>query len=303
MNTPEVQLLISPNVEVTVTGERIVLDGEVRIPQANIHLREIPETAVPISKDVVFVGPAVEPQPSKVPVAGRVRLVLGDDVSFRGFGFTANLTGSILAIEEPGKPTAGTGELVIREGGYKAYGQNLTIDPGRVIFGGGPIDNPGLDVRAYRVASDSVIAGLLIKGTLKAPEVTLFSQPTMAESEALSYLILGRPLSEASKTEGNAVTKAAESLGLRGGNFLARRIATTVGLDEARIETGGKLDQAALIAGKYLSPKLYVSYGIGLFDHVSTFRVRYLLSSRWTLVGETGRETGTDLLYRIERGS
>ncbi len=303
MNTPEVQLLISPSVEVTLTGDRIVLGGEVRIPQANIHLREIPETAVPVSKDVVFVGPAVEQQPSTVPVSGRLRLVLGDDVSFRGFGFTANLTGSILAIEEPGKPTAGTGELVIRDGGYKAYGQNLTIDPGRVIFGGGPIDNPGLDVRAYRVASDSVIAGLLIKGTLKAPEVTLFSQPPMAESEALSFLILGRPLSEASKTEGNAVTRAAESLGLRGGNALARRVATTVGLDEARIETRGKLDQAAFFAGKYLSPKLYVSYGIGLFDHASTFRVRYLLSSRWTLVGETGRDTSTDLLYRIERGN
>lgn len=303
MSTPEVQLLISPSVDVTVTGDQVVLDGEVRIPQANIHLREIPETAVPVSKDVVFVGPAVEPQPTIVAVSGRVRLVLGDEVSFRGFGFSAGLTGSVLAIEEPGKPTAGTGELVIRDGSYKAYGQNLTIDPGRVIFGGGPIDNPGLDVRAYRVASDSVIAGLLIKGTLKAPEVTLYSQPPMAESEALSYLILGRPLSEASRSEGNAVTRAAESLGLRGGNALARRVATTVGLDEARIETRGSLDQAAFVAGKYLSPKLYVSYGIGLFDHASTFRVRYLLSSRWTLVGETGRETSTDLLYRIEHGN
>ncbi len=303
MNTPEVQLLISPSVDVTLTGDQLVLDGEVRIPQANIHLREIPETAVPISKDVVFVGPKAEPQPTMVAVSGRVRLVLGDEVSFRGFGFSAGLTGSVLAIEEPGRPTAGTGELVIRDGSYKAYGQNLTIDPGRVIFGGGPIDNPGLDVRAYRVAADSVIAGLLIKGTLKTPEVTLYSQPPMAESEALSYLILGRPLGEASRTEGNAVTRAAESLGLRGGNALARRVATTVGLDEARIETRGTLDQASFVAGKYLSPKLYVSYGIGLFDHASTFRVRYLLSSRWTLVGETGRETSTDLLYRIERGN
>ncbi len=99
------------------------------------------------------------------------------------------------------------------------------------------------------------------------------------------------------------MSKAAESLGLRGGNLLARRIAATVGLDEARIETRGSLEQASFVAGKYLSPKLYVSYGIGLFDHASTFRVRYLLSSRWTLVGETGTETSTDILYRIERGN
>jgi translocation and assembly module TamB len=143
----------------------------------------------------------------------------------------------------------------------------------------------------------------LIKGTLRSPEVTLFSEPPMAESEALSYLVLGRPLGEASRAEGDVVSKAATSLGLRGGNFLAQRIASTFGLDEARIQTGRSLQQASLVAGKYLSPKLYAAYGIGLFDHANTFRVRYLLSSRWTLVGETGRATSADLLYRLERGS
>jgi translocation and assembly module TamB len=51
-----------------------------------------------------------------------------------------------------------------------------------------------------------------------------------------------------------------------------------------------------------LSPRLYVGYGIGLFDHVSNFKVRYMLSGKWTVVGETGRATSTDILYRIERG-
>jgi translocation and assembly module TamB len=234
-------------------------------------------------------------------VTARVRITLGDDVSFQGRGFTASLAGNLLAIEEPDRPTAGSGELIIVDGRYRAYGQDLRIDPGRVIFGGGPIDNPGLDVRAYRTVSDSIIAGLLIRGTLRSPEVMLFSEPAMAESDALSYLVLGRPLGETTFSEKDLVTRAATSSGLRGGNFLARRIAATFGL-EAEIEAGRTFREASLVAGKYLSPRLYVAGGIGLFDHVSTFRVRYLLSSKWTLVGETGRGTSTDLVYRLERG-
>jgi hypothetical protein len=32
-------------------------------------------------------------------------------------------------------------------------------------------------------------------------------------------------------------------------------------------------------------------------------RLRYLLSSKWTLQAETGEATGADLLFRIEAGS
>lgn len=303
-NTPEVHLLVSPAIEVSATAEQVTVGGEVMIPLARIELREKPQFAAPLSEDVIFEAEdSIQQRRSRrANATGRVRLVLGHEVSFKGLGFTTNLEGSLLAIEEPGRPTMGSGELTIVSGRYKAYGQDLTIDRGRVIFAGGPIDNPGLDARAYRVAKDTIVAGLLIRGTLKSPEVTLFSEPPMTEAEALAYLVLGRPLNETTTEQGSTLTKAANSLGLRGGNLLARRIAATIGLDEARIESRGRLQEASFLAGKYLSPRLYVGYGIGLFDHVSNFKVRYLLSSRWTVVGETGRATSADVLYRIERG-
>jgi translocation and assembly module TamB len=303
-NTAEVQLQVSPEIEVGATADQLTVSGEVAIPMAKVELRERPQFAAPLSEDVIFEAEdSVQQRPGRrARVTGRVRLVLGNEVSFKGLGFTTDLEGSLLAIEEPGRPTAGSGELTIVSGKYKAYGQDLTIDRGRVIFAGGPIDNPGLDARAYRVAKDTIVAGLLIKGTLKSPEVTLYSEPPMTEAEALAYLVIGRPLNETSGEQGGTLTKAANSLGLRGGNVLARRIAATVGLDEARIESRGRLQEASFLAGKYLSPRLYVGYGIGLFDHVSNFKVRYMLSGKWTVVGETGRATSTDILYRIERG-
>jgi len=54
--------------------------------------------------------------------------------------------------------------------------------------------------------------------------------------------------------------------------------------------------------GKYLAPHLYVMYGIGLFQPITTFRVRYIVSSKWTLQAESSTETGADVLYTLERG-
>jgi len=57
------------------------------------------------------------------------------------------------------------------------------------------------------------------------------------------------------------------------------------------------------VVGKYLSPKLYVSYGLGLFDPITTLRVKYALSSHWKLVSESSSEaSGGDVLYMIEAG-
>ena len=169
------------------------------------------------------------------------------------------------------------------------------------FFGGGPIDNPGLDVRASRTASDGVVAGLLVRGTLEEPIVTTFSDPAMSESEALAYIVLGRPL-EQNAGDRSQVGTAAAALGLQRGNQIAGQLGRSLGLDEMRVEAGSTLEEASLVAGTYLSPKLYVSYGVGLFEPISTFRLRYFLSRRWSIRAETGVQDSADLLFRIERG-
>jgi len=146
------------------------------------------------------------------------------------------------------------------------------------------------------------VAGLNIKGTLKSPETTIYSDPPMGQSEALAYILLGHPLGQASPQEGNLLANAANSLGLKGGNLVAKKLAARYGLEEARIESTGGLKEASLVVGKYLSPRLYVTYGLGLFEPISTFRIRYILGREWTLQAEQGTETGADFLYTVERG-
>ena len=128
----------------------------------------------------------------------------------------------------------------------------------------------------------------------------------MSQSEQLSYLVLGRPLEGGtSSEEGNAMNRAALALGLAGGEFVAGQFGEKLGVDSIGIESGPNeaTEEASLVVGKYLSPKLYVGYGVGLFDPVSTIRMSYTISSNWKLVTESSSETsGADLYYTIDRG-
>ena len=59
-------------------------------------------------------------------------------------------------------------------------------------------------------------------GTLKDPRVTIYSEPAMSQNRALHYIVTGRPPGEGTGADGNLLSKAASSIGLRGGNLLAR---------------------------------------------------------------------------------
>jgi translocation and assembly module TamB len=163
----------------------------------------------------------------------------------------------------------------------------------------GPVQNPVLDVRVTREVDD-ITAGLQVSGTPKAPQITVFSDPTMPQADALSYLLLGRPLNEASGQEGRLLMDAVSTLGVKGGEYLAKRIGQALGLQEVQVQTGETLEETSLVVGQYLSPRLYLSYGLGLFGEGNTVRMRYKLSDKLTLQVEGGTQQGADLLYNIE---
>lgn len=310
VNTPTAWALASPDITLHMQPARLDARGTLLIPQAAITPPEVENSAVAVSEDVIIIRPQ-QPTPSpetvekKWGISSEVRLILGDDVSFKGAGFKSRLGGNLLASNKPHKVTVGNGELYILDGTYKAYGQNLSIDKGRVIFTGGPIDNPGLDIQAVRhirrSGEQDVTAGVRIQGTAKSPKISLFSEPTFDQSNTLSYIILGKPASQATEGEGNILLGAAASMGIDEGDSLTKKIGQQFGFDEAGISSEGSVEETALVVGKYLSPRLYISYGVGLFDGSTVLRMRYELTKRLMLETETGTQSGVDLRYTLER--
>lgn len=298
----EATVYISPDLQVKAKPKRIDLEGSLTVPEAHLTPRE-GRSAVKPSSDVVVVR---EDQPKTQQEAGwsvyaHLNLKLGDKVRFTGYGFDGRVSGALVLNDVPNKVTTATGSVNIDDASYTAYGKTLNVDRGRLTFSGNPVTNPGLDLVATRTVDDKRV-GVIVSGTASNPTLELFSNPTMSEGDILAYLVLGRPLNSAGEADKGALMAAASSFGLAKGSALAESIGHQLGFEDVSVSRGGDSNQPWLTVGRYLSPKLYVSYGVGLFEPGNLVRVRYELTKHWKVQGESGgSSSGADLLYTIER--
>jgi translocation and assembly module TamB len=145
--------------------------------------------------------------------------------------------------------------------------------------------------------------GLQISGTAQRPVLTVFSNPLMEQSDALSYLITGKPLSQVKGGEGDMLGAAAQALGSAAGNLLAKSIGSKIGVDDIGVSSNAALGgNSAFTVGKYLSPRLYLSYGVGLFEPGEVVTLRYRLSHRWNFEAQSATEfSRASFNYRLEK--
>jgi translocation and assembly module TamB len=145
--------------------------------------------------------------------------------------------------------------------------------------------------------------GVELTGTLKAPRTRVFSTPAMSEADALSYLLFNRPLSSSDPMgteETSALQTAALSLGLQQALPVVQRIGNTLGLDELTVQSTDT-DAGALMAGKYLSPRLYIRYSYGLFNRIGGFLLRFKVNDRLSIETRSGEQESMDLFYTVEK--
>ena len=145
--------------------------------------------------------------------------------------------------------------------------------------------------------------GLYVSGTARRPILTVFSNPVMEQSDALSYLVTGKPLSQVKGGEGNMGGAAAQALGSAAGDLLAKSVGSKIGVDDIGVSNNDALGgTSAFTVGKYLSPRLYLSYGVGLFDPGQVISLRYLFSRRWNFEAQNATDfSRASLNYRLER--
>jgi translocation and assembly module TamB len=255
---------------------------------------------------VIRNGKEVQPasQAAALPISAVVTVKLGDNINITGFGLESTVNGELVVRESPGVPTTGSGQLMVA-GTYKAYGQDLTIKDGRLLFAGTPLDNPRLAIVAMRDINDNLQTGLRIGGSAKSPVITVISDPNVGEADALSYLVTGRSLSDVGSASGSsqdALASATRSLEGAGAGLVAKRIGQRLGLDEASVEENEMIGGSALTVGEYLSPRLYLSYGVGLFEPGEVIALRYKLSDDVGVRVQRGsEETRAGVEYRIEK--
>ena len=307
---PAAKVVISPDLTVQQDANGIAVGGSVSLDSADVNVEKLPGAgATRASPDVVVIDEKQQEQAaSRLPVSAQVKVDLGRKTHLVGMGLDGRLSGVLTVIERPGRATTGQGQLTVN-GTYKAYGQSLQIQRGQLLFASTPIDNPGLNIRAVRTLNPNATidegqqVGLLVSGTAQRPILTVFSNPVMEQSDALSYLVTGKPLSQVKGGEGDMVGAAAQALGSAAGDLLAKSVGSKIGVDDIGVSSNAALGgSSAFTVGKYLSPRLYLSYGVGLFEPGEVITLRYRLSHRWNFEAQNASDfSRASLNYRYEK--
>ena len=300
---PDQSALISPDVTARFDGGRIELGGRVLVPEASFQFRELGDSAVTVSDDIVihYEGQEAGEAASYARIAGQLDVALGDAVTFEGLGLRTRVTGGLLLTFRPGAAPAGEGALQLRDGTYDAFGREMQIERGSLNFYG-PLDDPVVDARAtrrFRYEAEDIKLGVNLSGRVSQQlDFVLFSEPAMSEADVLSFMVVGRPASNRNGDDG-AVAGAALAMGLQSLSA-TRRVGDSLTLDEINFEGGGA-DDTSVVAGKQLSENWYIRYTYGLFNRVGTFIIRYDIGRGVSIEAGSGAQQSLDLLYSIDR--
>lgn len=329
-HSKEYQIDVSPNLQLDYQNNHINLAGNIHVPYARI----VPEDfshVIGLPEDVVFVHQKNKTQEfflNKMNLM--LRIIADSPIHIDYKNFKGAVKGNVFIIQRPGSNLNATGQLTVIKGRYKAYGRELNIENGRLLYTNNLLMDPGLDIRAvtqiksvpnegssYR-SSEPLSAdtsgvrtvGVMVRGTLQKPIATLFSSPPgLSQGDILSYILFGSPQSQISGANSLALFNMVSSIqgGMQSPDH-SKQIQNKLGLTELSFGerefiTPDTTTQRATTVniGKSLGPNLSIHYSVGLFENVSIFNLRYKINKYFTLQSETSSfENGGDILYQLE---
>jgi translocation and assembly module TamB len=300
---PMVRLDVSPDVVFNGTPSLFTLDGSVDVPWARIVVHDVPESAVGVSSDEVMLNDQLQPENPKtasIPINSNLTIHVGNNVRLDAFGLKARLTGDLKVAQD--KQGLGlNGQINIPEGRFHAYGQDLIVRKGELLFSGPP-DQPLLNIEAIRnpdATEDDVTAGIRVTGPADQPKAEVFSDPAMSQQMALSYLVRGQGL-DSDQSDSAAMTSMLIGLGVAQSGQVVGKIGETFGVSNLALDTQGVGDSSQVVVSGYVLPGLQVKYGVGIFDSLATLTLRYRLMPKLYLEAVSGIDQALDLLYQFE---
>lgn len=297
------RLVAEPDLNLVARDGNIQFDGRVAVPEAKIEIKTLPQSLPKPSPDVRVVGRTAE-EGGGANVQGELQVVLGKDVRFKLFGLDVRLGGTLDAQVQNQDLTRLEGDLQVVEGKLSAGGQTLNVQEGLIAFTGDPL-LPYVDIVATREIEDQtppVKVGLRIQGRSDDLETSVYSEPSMSESRALSFLVLGRDVNQGggSDLDRQQMVTAALGFGLKQGQGVVKDLRDALGLDELTALSAAQND-VAIVAGKKVTEDLYVRYSYNAISAVGSLIIRYYLTDRWRLEASNDVSPSMDLFYEFTK--
>ena len=310
---PMITAIVQPDLSLDVYpfDQRLSLKGSIDVPRARISMPETTATVINVSPDVRVVQQgqdllATLKSAKPWDIRADMTLTLGNQVVFQGFESNIPLVGR-LHLSQRGLETAmrANGAIgVSQKVKIEAYGQSLDLNRAIARFNG-PLANPTLDIDANKPVQGSMV-GVRVTGTATVPNVQVYNDAGLSEQEALNALLTGR-INEGgsglSNTEGfksdvnNTIAAAGISMGLGGTRALTNQIGRTFGLSGLALDAQGTGDDTQVSLTGYITPDLFIRYGIGVFTPVNKLTLRYQMNRRLYLEASQSLERAIDIFY------
>jgi len=267
IDVPELKVIANPDMVLGWQNNTFEINGRLLVPAVRLAPSYLPQSTVRQSEDVVIVA-------GELPVVEESFL---EDNAIKIRGKLEVELGEDVIIELDVAQINVTGMtqftwqddvIPIADGSFdatgdiQAYGQFLRITRGRISFPGIPADNPHLNIRAER---------------------EIFGNAQIRRAGLMVAGTLRRPVIEA-YTVPMTNKHRAQTLLVTGSDF--------------NYEQG----VGAVDVGMYVLPRLYISYGIGVFEDGNVLKARFDIGRGFGIRATSGqRETGLDISYTIER--
>lgn len=298
---PYIQMLVSEKLAVVATEGLVDMRGSITVHEGTLRHEQLPQGSVGLSGDVVEVDYAgnIVREARPFDTSMDLMLVIEDNFKIVGDMVNATVGGDLQLLQTAGQPLQLFGNLNVIGGELRAYQQRLRIARGTIAFSGTP-ENPELDVRAQReISSEKILVGLQLRGTLTQPQLEVFSDPVMSQAETMSYLVRGRGLDSGASADGLAMALSLGS-GLVNQSPLVAELNSIPGVSNLAFGAEGSAEDTAATIGGYLGERLYLSYGMGIYEPISVLTARLYLQTRLWLEVVSRLENSVDLYYSFD---
>ena len=298
------------NLDAQVTlGEILDIKGEVEIPRAMISVNDVSSSGTNVSGDEILVPEEgtqdlMRQAPSNFKSAMDLKVKMGDDVRFSAMDMVEGRLGGGLNITKrvSDNTIRANGEINIVDGAADIYGRRFNFATARVLFKN-EIANPSLNIEVVAdedSLEDDVQVGVRVTGTANAPDINLFSKPNMSQNEILSYILYGHGLDKNVLQQDSNNSNLLLGLGVSGISDLATGIAESFGVRDIQFNTEGSGDEMQVAVQGYITRKLRLSYGYGIFSTIGEFKLRYELIDSFYVEFISALNQTVDLIYSFD---
>lgn len=331
LNTPSLRLWLSPNLKLDMQEGTLKLTGHLLVPEAEITPATFNST-LHLTDDATFIEDTQKDKP-KLPVYLNVNLEMGEKVALQLQEVKGLLAGTLILEQTPTTPLTATGTLTLQEGQYQGHGQSFQLKESKLIFSGETIENPRLHVLATRSIRQNkqtaaavsrlfnfqstqltdihsigrLTVGIEMTGRLQDPKVKLFSSPIkLSDADILSFLLLGKPVSEANQSGIALMMSAMNAYHLddtaQGAKIIQnlQDLKSKLALDiDIQPNQTSQSTSASVGIGKSITDKVYIHYSVNPFqENSNVITLTYLLNKFFSIqVSASDIGNGIDLLY------